>query len=202
LPQKCGIILLRQHHAIRYSSLLKSKRCPLSRQAMQFSRKEIALLVIATVIGIAGLRAEDPPIVLSCLTISWFAFIYICVRHKGSVILRLVGGLVITCGFVLLMLRIRHRQLEDQRDSVWQNLIPEHRIEPGMGDDPQYTVFSVINRGKYSISKKHQIRCLTNFAVGNQGTSPVAGIMSAVVGNKLAFLGIPLVFPILPQKHL
>jgi hypothetical protein len=56
-------------------------------------------------------------------------------------------------------------------------------------------MFSVKNGGSYNISKKHQIRCLTNLAVGNSGTSPIRNMIAAFIDETQLTFGNPSGFP-------
>jgi hypothetical protein len=71
-----------------------------------FTKKEIAMAVIATALGIGGIRADDPWIVGTMLAVSWCAFIYICKIHRGSMFPRVVCGLIITAIFLSIGVRV------------------------------------------------------------------------------------------------
>jgi hypothetical protein len=64
--------------------------------AMRFEKKDIALLIPATLLAVAGLGPDDPWVVGPCLFISWLTFIFICVIHEGSRRTRAIVGVVIT----------------------------------------------------------------------------------------------------------
>lgn len=63
---------------------------------MRFEKKDILLLIPATLLAIAGLGPDDPWVVGPCLFLSWATFIVICVIHDGSRRTRAVVGAVIT----------------------------------------------------------------------------------------------------------
>jgi hypothetical protein len=88
--------------------------------------------------------------------------------------------------------------LEDQRNNVFQNLNATHRIPPGAEDDPMNTMFLVANNSSFDISKKHQIICRTNVAVGNGShVGANRGVLSeskdggTKIGFDLAWLLVP-----------
>jgi hypothetical protein len=63
---------------------------------MRFDKKDILLLIPATLLAIAGLGPDDPWVVGPCLFLSWATFIVICVIHEGSRRTRMIVGAVIT----------------------------------------------------------------------------------------------------------
>jgi len=63
---------------------------------MRFEKKDIALLIPATLLAIAGLGPDDPWVVGPCLFISWIAFVVICTIHEGSWRIRAIVAVVIT----------------------------------------------------------------------------------------------------------
>src|SRR5579859_331792 len=100
-------------------------------QGMRFSPKEIAVIVIATVLAFAGLFVEDLRIVFLCLGVSWAAFIYLCVEHPGSYFWRVsVAILVTACHGGVIYLLYEHT-LEKQREDVYQHLEFSHNIPLG-----------------------------------------------------------------------
>jgi hypothetical protein len=80
-------------------------------------------------------------------------------------------------------------KLGDQREEVFQHLTADHSIPPGFEDDPVYTVFTVENGSSYPISKRHGITCLTNFAVGNGGTSARRLMSTWMDGQQMVLSG-------------
>lgn len=80
--------------------------------------------------------------------------------------------------------------LEDQRNETLQHLTAEHHLVPGEEDDPMHTMFSVNNGGTNVISRKHGITCLTNLAVGNNGTSESRGISSWIDNGQMVISGL------------
>jgi hypothetical protein len=68
---------------------------------MRFEKKDIALLIPAMLLAIAGLGPDDPWVVGPCLFLSWITFIVICAIHEGQRKTRIIVGIVITlalCG--------------------------------------------------------------------------------------------------------
>ncbi len=63
---------------------------------MRFEKKDIALLIPATLLAIAGLGPDDAWVVGPCLFLSWIAFIVICAIHEGQPRTRIIVGIVIT----------------------------------------------------------------------------------------------------------
>jgi hypothetical protein len=63
---------------------------------MRFEKKDIALLIPATLLAVAGLGPDDLWVVGPCLFISWIAFIVICIIHEGPRSARAIVGVVIT----------------------------------------------------------------------------------------------------------
>jgi hypothetical protein len=72
---------------------------------MLFSAKEIILLVIGTALAIATFKTDDPFIFFPCLGASWAAFVYICVSYPGSLLLRVLVAIAISCGLVFIAFR-------------------------------------------------------------------------------------------------
>lgn len=72
---------------------------------MEFSAKEVVVLVIATALAFAFFKGDDPLIFFPGIGLSWAAFIYICVSHQGSVYARIATAMIISCAFVLLSFR-------------------------------------------------------------------------------------------------
>ena len=63
---------------------------------MRLEKKDLLLLIPATLLAIAGLGPEDPWVVGPCLLFSWLTFIIICVIPDGSRKARIIVGVVIT----------------------------------------------------------------------------------------------------------
>ena len=63
---------------------------------MRFEKKDILVLIPATLLAIAGLGPDDPWVVGPCLLLSWATFIVICVIHDGSRRTRTIVGALIT----------------------------------------------------------------------------------------------------------
>jgi hypothetical protein len=78
---------------------------------MRLSRKEIILLVPATLLGLAGLAADDPWIVAPCLCLSFASFLSICWFNAGSKVWRIVAAIVITIALFAFATRLYHRHL-------------------------------------------------------------------------------------------
>lgn len=51
---------------------------------MHLEKKDIFLLIPASLLAIAGLGPDDPWIIGPCLLLSWAAFVLICILHEGS----------------------------------------------------------------------------------------------------------------------
>jgi hypothetical protein len=94
-----------------------------------------------------------------------------------------VGFAVICCLFSCMGLQIikafLNSDLEDERADVFQKLTANH-YNLDSEQDPMKTVFSVVNSGAYTISKKHEITCVTRLAVGNDGLSAAESIESSL----------------------
>ena len=72
---------------------------------MFFSGKEIILLVIGTLLAFASFKTDDPIIFFPCIGLSWAAFVFICVSHPGSLLLRVLIAIAISCVFVFVGFR-------------------------------------------------------------------------------------------------
>lgn len=72
---------------------------------MDFSAKEIVVLVIGTGLAFASFKSDDPLIFFPCIGISWASFIYICVSNSGPIYARVLIALAISCLFVFLSFR-------------------------------------------------------------------------------------------------
>jgi hypothetical protein len=51
---------------------------------MRPEKKDLVLLIPATLLAIGGLGPDDPWVVGPCLFFSWVTFIVICIIHDGS----------------------------------------------------------------------------------------------------------------------
>jgi hypothetical protein len=150
--------LSRKEHR-RYDANLERLRAlekPEPSGGMRFSTKEIGVLIVATLLALAGLFASDPRVVIPCLGVSWLTFAYICYAHPGSKSMRIVFGLAITLVFVTLMIRFHRQDLSRQQDQVYTQLsvqpfMPASRNVLRMG-------VTVINGGNTDI-KDHTMRC-------------------------------------------
>ena len=56
----------------------------MSQESVQFSQKEMAVLIISTALSVGGVRSSDLWVSLPMLVIAWGAFLFICWRHQGS----------------------------------------------------------------------------------------------------------------------
>lgn len=142
-------------------------------QGMRFSPKEIAVIVIATVLAFAGLFVEDLRIVFSCLGVSWATFIYLCVEHPNSYFWRVSISMLITAFYGGAIYLVYEHTLEKGRTDVYQHLEFSHNIPSGEEDDPMHTVFTVTNGSSYEISKRHALGCSTTLAIGNNGNMAI-----------------------------
>jgi hypothetical protein len=88
------------------------------REHIRFSKQDIIVLAIATLIPLGGYRVEDPWIVWSTLFISWILFIYLCVSHSGKRYIRLTIGVVITVVLLLIGFRNPESSTERKLDTV------------------------------------------------------------------------------------
>jgi hypothetical protein len=81
---------------------------------MEFSRKEIILLLIGTMLAFASFKTDDPLLFFPCIGISWASFMYICVSHQGPIFVRVLMAFAISAFFIFLSFRTykpRHRDL-------------------------------------------------------------------------------------------
>src|SRR5215472_5652397 len=68
---------------------------------VHLEKKDLVLLIPATLLAIAGLGPDDLWVVGPCLFLSWITFIVVCIIHEGPRITRSIIGVVITlalCG--------------------------------------------------------------------------------------------------------
>ena len=101
------------------------------------------------------------------------------------------GAGLLLIGAMMLMWFWLDEKLEAQRNDVWSHLAFNHFIPPGFEDDPVFTDFTVKNESGYRISTKHGITCLTNIAVGNNGTSLRENMSTWIMDDKtMAFSGV------------
>lgn len=63
---------------------------------MRLEKKDLLLLIPATLLAIAGLGPDDPWVVGPCLFLSWAAFVFVCVIHEGPRKTRAIIGIAIT----------------------------------------------------------------------------------------------------------
>ena len=82
-------------------------------------------------------------------------------------------------------------QLQDQRDNVSLHLTANHYLPFGAVDDPMHSMFSVSNNSQYALSRRHQIVCITNLAVGNDGTGISGNNASGIVNGHMTIGNIP-----------
>ncbi len=148
-----------------YDAALQKLRAEMAgeRQGMRFSPKELASIVIATVLALASLFVDEARVVFPFLSISWLAFVYICVTHTGSKRRRSVIALSITAGYVVLALHVHSRTLERERDDVWQKLTAS--ASTPSSEDLSFSTFTVKNGGKTSIDKNHELACKAKLLV-------------------------------------
>jgi len=115
-------------------------------------------------------------------------------RRQFKAIVFCLASCILGCSAMGFMYYFLFSTLEDQRNETYQNLTASHSIPPGRGGDPMHTMFTVTNGSKNEISVKHEITCLTNYAVSNEipGDSPIESrsssiknVMSAVVGQSI-----------------
>jgi hypothetical protein len=76
---------------------------------VQLTAKEVLLLIPAILLALAGLRADDPFILVPSLLLSWAAFMWICAIHTGSRKWRALTAFVITAGFCFIGARFYYR---------------------------------------------------------------------------------------------
>lgn len=79
---------------------------------MRLEKKEIFLLIPATLLALAGFGVDDPWIVGPFLTLSWIAFLLICLVHDGSHAPRIIFAVTITVVFSLLGVRLYYHHLK------------------------------------------------------------------------------------------
>lgn len=96
---------------------------------MRLEKKDLFLLVPATLLAIAGLGPDDPWVVGPCLFLSWLTFIIICVVHEGSRKARVGIAILITLALGSVGYRRFHSifHSSERRES---NLEPETKKEP------------------------------------------------------------------------
>jgi len=63
---------------------------------MRLEKRDILLLILATLLAVAGLGPDDPWVVGPCLFLSWVTFMVIIVIHEGSRLARAIVGIAIT----------------------------------------------------------------------------------------------------------
>jgi hypothetical protein len=147
-------------------------------EAMRFTPKEIALLVIATVLAFGGLFADDTRIVFPCLIISWLAFMYLCGTPHGSLFWRAGIGIVITAAYAFVLVHVYSRGLERQQEDVYAKLTAQ-AVMPA-SHNVLRTGITVVNSGGTNI-REHTIGCYLRRVV----YSPYGGIMNGEMRTTL-----------------
>jgi hypothetical protein len=97
---------------------------------VRIEKKDIAFLIPATLLAVAGLGPDDLWVVGPCLFLSWAAFLVICIIHEGPLKSRVTVAVLITLFFIgvgfrrvapLIPARKTESKLEYNRIDVFKN---------------------------------------------------------------------------------
>lgn len=133
-------------------------------QPARFSPKEVTVIVVATVLALAGVFADDMRIVFPCLIISLLGFVYLCYMYPGSLRWRASVGIVITAVYALMIFHVYRRGLEREQNDVYANLAVQAFMprsgnvlrtgivatNGGSSDIRDHSVLCVMRRGTYA----------------------------------------------------
>lgn len=89
---------------------------------MEISGKEFVLGIVATVLGIGGLYADDNAVKISCLLVSVVLIVYVCVVHRGPRFWRFTVAVLFIALFAVLVVHGRTRDREKAQEDVYSKL--------------------------------------------------------------------------------
>jgi membrane protein implicated in regulation of membrane protease activity len=78
---------------------------------VHLEKKDLLLLIPATLLTLAGLGPDDPLILGPCLVLSWLSFLLICIVHRGPWKWRVLGAVAVTVILALIGVRRFHSVL-------------------------------------------------------------------------------------------
>jgi hypothetical protein len=146
----------------------------------------LAIGLAATALGHSQMFVRSVALIISAVWISLDIGVWLgetnWSQHR-KIWLFCLFSWILCCSAMGIMYWFMLSTLEDQRTDVYEKLAMTHSSPSGHSNDPMFEMFSITNAGAFDISRNHGIRCLTNMAVGNHGTTHDIGVWSASHGN-------------------
>lgn len=122
----------------------------------RFTRKEFILVATTTLFSFAGMLSENETLMYFCLVVPCIAYLYVCFKHPGSILVRSIVAIVVLVVFVSMIFLVYQRRLKKEQDDIKSKLSVQAFIPSSR--NVLRTGISVINSGGIEL-KEHTIQC-------------------------------------------
>src|SRR2546429_4600435 len=124
---------------------------------MRFTLRDFIVVATSTLFAFAGMLSENETVLYFCLAIPCIAYLYVCLKHPGPILWRLIAAIIVIVVFGLMMFLVHQRSLKKEQDDVRSKLSVQAFMPSSR--NVLRTGISVINRGGTAL-KEHDIQCV------------------------------------------